>query len=181
MRVQHHARLPLSTRLRRGMTVGLIAAAMAVPTAGLLPVTASAQLPALPALPVVPEVPPLPAAPGAPAVPAVPGEDTVPGVPGEPAAVPGSPAGRQAPVELSDPTADPLTVLVVTLESGPVEVSLDAAATVKDLSAALETETGIPVQQQRLLIKDGSVELESSQTLASYGLVSGDVVELQVA
>ncbi|MFD3508901.1 ubiquitin-like domain-containing protein [Nocardia sp. NPDC058666] len=181
MRVQHHARLPLSTRLRRGLTVGLIAAAMAVPTAGLLPVTASAQPPALPALPVIPEAPELPAAPEVPAAPAAPGGLGVPALPGAPAAVPAAPAAPKAPVELSDPSGEPLTVLVVTVDSGPVEVSIDAAATVKDLSAALETETGIPIEQQRLFIEDGSVELESSQTLASYGLVSGDVVELQVA
>ncbi|WP_410872544.1 ubiquitin-like domain-containing protein [Nocardia sp. A7] len=171
MRVQHHARHTLRTRLRRGVTVGLIAAAMAVPVAGIVPVTASAQ-PAPPAAPAPPALPALPALPAAPAAPAAPEAPAVPGAPALPGlGIPGAPLAE---------TASSITLSVQGVDGTPIPVSIDATATVEDLKIILAEETGIPADEQRLIIA-GGVELEDSRTLASYELTEGADVNLAVA
>ncbi|MFE1591633.1 ubiquitin-like domain-containing protein [Nocardia sp. NPDC058705] len=166
MRVQHHAQHTLATRLRRGMTVGLIAAAMAVPVAGI----ASAQAPALPAAPEAPAAPAAPALPAAPAAPAAPAVPAAPGLPGLPG-LPGSP--------LAD-SATSITLTVNGLDGEPIAVDIDATATVEDLKILIEEQTGVAAAEQQL-VTDSEVKLEDSRTLASYELTDGAVVNLALA
>ncbi|PKV81673.1 ubiquitin-like domain-containing protein [Nocardia fluminea] len=171
MRVQHHAQHTLGTRLRRGVTVGLIAAAMTVPVAGI----ASAQPappapPAAPAAPIAPAAPVAPAAPIAPEVPAVPGAPGLPATPGLPG-LPGAPLAESA-------TSITLTVNGVDGESIPV--SIDSTATVQDLKGLIQEQTGVPAAEQQL-VTASDVELVDSETLASYELADGDIVTLAVA
>lgn len=173
MRVQHHARHTLGTRLRRKATVGLIAAALAVPVAGIMPLTASAQPapPAPPAAPAAPAAPQAPAAPGGTAgTPAVPGAPEAPAVPGLPG-VPGAPLAE---------SATSITLTVNGLEGDPIAVSVDATATVEDLKILIEEQTGVPAGEQRL-VTDSEVELMDSRTLASYDLTDGAIVNLEMA
>ncbi|MGW0325897.1 ubiquitin-like domain-containing protein [Nocardia sp. NPDC055165] len=164
MRVQHHAQNTLGTRLRRGVTVGLIAAAMAVP------VTAAAQAPAPPAPP-APSAPAPeaqtqadPVAPAAPAAPAAPGLPALPGLPGAPLAE----------------GASSITLTVNGLDGEPIAVDIDTTATVKDLKALIQEQTGVPAADQQL-ITESEVKLEDANTLASYELADGDIVNLALA
>ncbi|MEV0768933.1 ubiquitin-like domain-containing protein [Nocardia salmonicida] len=159
MRVQHHAQNALGTRLRRGVTVGLIAAAMAVPVAGI----ASAQ-PAPPAPPAAPAAPAAPEAPAAPAAPAAPGLPGLPSLPGLPLAE----------------NATSITLTVNGLDGEPIAVDVDTTATVKDLKALIQEQTGVPAAEQQL-VTESEVKLEDSNTLASYELADGDVVNLALA
>ncbi|MFD4355212.1 ubiquitin-like protein [Nocardia sp. NPDC058518] len=162
MSVQHHAQHTLSTRLRRGVTVGLIAAAMAVPVAGILPVTASA-LP-LPPAPAVPELPAAPELPVSPELPAAPVAPKLPGLPGAPLAE----------------TANSITVMVNGLDGEPISVSVDTTATVKDLKVLIQEQTGVPVADQQL-VTESEIKLEDSATVASYELADGDILNLALA
>ncbi|MFE9787218.1 ubiquitin-like domain-containing protein [Nocardia salmonicida] len=159
MRVQHHAQNALGTRLRRGVTVGLIAAAMAVPVAGI----ASAQ-PAPPAPPAPPAAPAAPAAPEAPAAPAAPAAPVAPGLPGLPLAE----------------NVTSITLTVNGLDGEPIAVDVETTATVKDLKALIQEQTGVPVAEQQL-VTESEVKLEDTNTLASYELADGDVVNLALA
>jgi hypothetical protein len=162
MRVQHHARHILGTRLRRGVTVGLIAVAMTVPVAGI----ASAQPapPAPPAAPAAPVAPEAPAVPGAPELPAVPGLPGLPGLPGAPLAE----------------SATSITLMVNGVEGEAIPVSIDSTATVADLKGLIQEQTGVPTAEQQL-VTASDVELQDSETLASYELADGDIVTLAVA
>ncbi|MFD4443084.1 ubiquitin-like protein [Nocardia sp. NPDC058519] len=166
MSVQHHAQHTLSTRLRRGVTVGLIAAAMAVPVAGILPVTASA-LPPLPPLPTAPAVPELPAAPELPVSPELPAAPIAPKLPG----LPGAPLAE---------TANSITVMVNGLDGEPISVSVDTTATVKDLKVLIQEQTGVPVADQQL-VTESEIKLEDFATVASYELADGDILNLALA
>ncbi|MEU4808903.1 ubiquitin-like domain-containing protein [Nocardia fluminea] len=165
MRVQHHAQHTLGTRLRRGVTVGLIAAAMAVPVAGI----ASAQ-PAPPAPPAAPAAPAAPVGPEAPAVPGAPGLPAAPGLPGLPG-LPGAPLAE---------SATSITLMVNGVDGESIPVSIDSTATVKDLKGLIQEQTGVPAAEQQL-VTASDVELVDSETLASYELADGDIVTLAVA
>ncbi|MFI7524860.1 ubiquitin-like domain-containing protein [Nocardia salmonicida] len=162
MRVQHHAQNALGTRLRRGVTIGLIAAALAVPVAGI----ASAQ----PAPPAPPAAPAAPAAPEAPAAPAAPVAPAAPGLPGLPD-LPGLPLAENA---------TSITLTVNGLDGEPIAVEVATTATVKDLKALIQEQTGVAAAEQQL-VTESEVKLEDSNTLASYELADGDVVNLALA
>ncbi|TCJ95447.1 ubiquitin-like domain-containing protein [Nocardia alba] len=163
MRVQHHAHHALPTRLRRGLTVGLIAAAMAVPVAGI----ASADPPAASPAPGAIEAPAAPEAPTAPGAPEQPAAPASPGLPGRPEA----------------PLADSATSITLLVDGGAseaVSVSIDSTATVEDLKDLIQEQTGVPAADQQLATAS-EVELVDSRTLASYELTDGDTVILAVA
>ncbi|MEV6657998.1 ubiquitin-like domain-containing protein [Nocardia fluminea] len=162
MRVQHHAQHTFGTRLRRGVTVGLIAAAMAVPVAGI----AAAQ-PAPPAPPAAPAAPAAPVGPETPAVPGAPGLPAAPGLPG----LPGAPLAE---------SATSITLMVNGVDGESIPVSIDSTATVKDLKGLIQEQTGVPAAEQQL-VTESDVELVDSETLASYELADGDIVTLAVA
>ncbi|MET9217004.1 MULTISPECIES: ubiquitin-like domain-containing protein [unclassified Nocardia] len=153
MRVQHHARRSArSISLRRALAAGLMAALV-------VPAVASAQ----PAPP-IPGAPALPGAPGASAEPAAPAAPGLPGLPG----LPGAPAS---------PIAESLTLAVTNADGASFPVTVDAAAQVDALKALVAEQTGIPAEQQRLLV-DGDVELADGTPLAQYQLGDGDTVTL---
>ncbi|MEV6217629.1 ubiquitin-like domain-containing protein [Nocardia sp. NPDC051833] len=164
MRVQHHARrTSRSTSLRRALAAGLTTAALSAPMAALVvPAVASAQ----PAPP-IPGAPALPGAPGASAEPAAPAAPAAPGLPGLPG-LPGAPAS---------PIAESLTLAVTNADGASFPVTVDAAAQVDALKALVAEQTGIPAEQQRLLV-DGDVELADGTPLAQYQLGDGDTVTL---
>ncbi|MEV0060998.1 ubiquitin-like domain-containing protein [Nocardia sp. NPDC050718] len=167
MRVQHHARRSArSTSLRRALAAGLTTAALSAPMAALVvPAVASAQpappIPGAPALPGAPGASETPDAPAAPAAPAAPGLPGLPGLPGAPAS----------------PIAESLTLAVTNADGASFPVTVDAAAQVDALKALVAEQTGIPAEQQRLLV-DGDVELADGTPLAQYQLGDGDTVTL---
>ncbi|MFC6012210.1 ubiquitin-like domain-containing protein [Nocardia lasii] len=197
MRVQHHASRTLGSGVRRGLTVGLLSLALAVPVTGAFTVTAAAdpttateapeQDPSAPViLEAAPEAEAEPGAtePAAPAPAADPdGEaqetDTEPTAPEAEATDPTeAPGDATAPGDPTAPEAATILSIVVNgLDGQPLAIELDPTATVADLKAFLEEHTGVPAADQQL-VTDSEVELVDSHTVASYDLAEGDDVNL---
>lgn len=161
MRVQHHADRVLPSRVRHAVATALTAAALLVPVAGLSGVATAQPGPGLP------PVPGAPAAPGAPA-PDVAAPDAAPAAPAAPGGAPGLPGA---------PIAETATLNITGPDGTTIQVSIDLAGTVDELKAEVATETGIPVESQRLLTET-DVELQDGAPLSEYSLRDGDTLSV---
>ena len=74
-------------------------------------------------------------------------------------------------VELKATTESPITIIVITPTSKSLSYNLDTNTSVDTLKEKLQTDTGTPPDQQRILF--GSKALQSGETLGFYGIRSG--------